>query len=88
MRLWLYWIILGLLAGSLAKWILPGRDPAGCIFTIFLGIVGAFVGGVIGAQLGWGAVSQGTFDLRSLALATLGAIVLLLIGRLFRRSLR
>jgi uncharacterized membrane protein YeaQ/YmgE (transglycosylase-associated protein family) len=84
--LWLYWIILGLIAGTLAKWILPGRDPAGCLFTIVLGIVGAFVGGLIGSYLGWGRVSQGTFDLRSIGIATLGAIVLLLIGRLVRRG--
>ena len=59
MPLWLSWILLGLIAGSLAKFILPGRDPSGCIFTIFLGIVGALVGGLIGTQLGWGTVTQG-----------------------------
>lgn len=85
MPLWLYWTLFGLLTGSLAKWILPGRDPAGCIFTIFLGIVGAFVGGLIGSYVGWGKVDQGQFDLRSIAIATLGAIVLLLLGRLLRR---
>jgi uncharacterized membrane protein YeaQ/YmgE (transglycosylase-associated protein family) len=84
--LWLYWIILGLIAGTLAKWILPGRDPAGCLFTIVLGIVGAFVGGLIGSYLGWGKVNQGSFDLRSIGIATLGAIVLLLLGRLVRRG--
>ena len=84
--LWLYWIILGLIAGTLAKWILPGRDPAGCLFTIVLGIVGAFVGGLIGSYLGWGRVTQGSFDLRSIGIATLGAIVLLLLGRLVRRG--
>lgn len=84
--LWLYWIVLGLIAGTLAKWILPGRDPAGCLFTIVLGIVGAFVGGLIGSYLGWGRVTQGSFDLRSIGIATLGAIVLLLVGRLVRRG--
>ena len=56
MPLWLYWILLGLLAGSLAKFLVPGRDPSGCIITILLGIVGAFIGGVIAIQLacvGW-----------------------------------
>jgi uncharacterized membrane protein YeaQ/YmgE (transglycosylase-associated protein family) len=62
--LWLYWILLGLIAGTLAKFLVPGRDPSGCIITILLGIVGAFIGG-------W--------------LATAGAIVLLLLGRLVRR---
>jgi uncharacterized membrane protein YeaQ/YmgE (transglycosylase-associated protein family) len=83
--LWLSWVLLGLIAGSLAKFLLPGRDPAGCIFTIFLGIIGAFVGGLIGTLLGWGTVTQGSLDLRSIGIATLGAMVLLLMGRLARR---
>ncbi len=85
MPLWLSWLLLGLIAGSLAKFIMPGRDPAGCIFTIFLGIIGALVGGLIGTWLGWGAVSQGTLDLRSIGIATFGALILLLVGRLVRR---
>ena len=85
MPLWLYWILLGLLAGTLAKFLVPGRDPSGCIVTIVLGIAGAFLGGLIGTQVGWGRVEQGTFDVRSVALATLGAIVLLVLGRLLRR---
>ena len=82
---WLYWILLGLLAGALAKFLVPGRDPSGCIVTIVLGIVGAFVGGLIGTWLGWGSVTRGSFDLRSIGLATLGAIVVLLLGRVARR---
>ncbi len=85
MPLWLYWILLGLVAGSLAKFLVPGRDPSGCIITILLGIIGAFLGGFIGTRLGWGTVTAGDFDLRSVALATFGAIVLLLLGRLVRR---
>ncbi len=85
MPLWLYWIILGLVAGTLAKFLVPGRDPSGCIITILLGIIGAFLGGFIGTRIGWGAVTAGDFDLRSVALATFGAIVLLLLGRLVRR---
>ena len=85
MPLWLYWIILGLVAGTLAKFLVPGRDPSGCIITILLGIIGSFLGGFIGTRLGWGAVTAGDFDLRSVALATFGAIVLLLLGRLVRR---
>ena len=84
MPLWLYWIVLGLIAGSLAKWILPGRDPAGCLFTIFLGITGALLGGLIGLYVGWGEVTQGELDLRSIGIATVGAIVVLVIGRLIR----
>ena len=85
MPLWLYWVLLGLLAGSLAKFLVPGRDPSGCIVTVVLGILGAFIGGLIGSALGWGHVSAGDFDLRSLGIATLGAIVVLLVGRLLRR---
>ncbi|MBA3657629.1 MAG: GlsB/YeaQ/YmgE family stress response membrane protein [Gemmatimonadaceae bacterium] len=85
MPLWLYWILLGLVAGTLAKYLVPGRDPSGCIVTVVLGIVGAFIGGLIGTRLGWGRVAAGSFDLRSIGIATLGAIVLLLMGRLVRR---
>lgn len=84
MPLWLYWTLLGLIAGSLAKWILPGRDPAGCVFTILLGIGGSLLGGLIGSFVGWGAVTQGELDLRSIGIATVGAIVVLVIGRLVR----
>ena len=82
--LWLSWIVLGLVAGTLAKFLVPGRDPSGCLVTILLGVIGAFVGGVIGTWLGWGRVS-GEFDLRSIGLATLGAMVLLVLGRLVGR---
>ena len=82
MPLWLHWILLGLLAGTLAKFLVPGRDPPGCIVTIALGLAGAFIGGWIGTAVGWGTVGQSEFSPRSIALATLGAIVLLLIGRL------
>jgi uncharacterized membrane protein YeaQ/YmgE (transglycosylase-associated protein family) len=83
--LWLYWALLGLLAGTLAKFLVPGRDPSGCLVTILLGIVGAFIGGFIGTALGWGRVTSGSFDPRSIAIATLGAVVVLLVGRLLRR---
>jgi uncharacterized membrane protein YeaQ/YmgE (transglycosylase-associated protein family) len=85
MPLWLYWILLGLVAGTLAKFLVPGRDPSGCVVTIILGIVGALLGGFIGTRIGWGTVTTGSFDFRSIGLATLGAIVLLLLGRVIRR---
>ncbi len=85
MPLWLHWVLLGLLAGALAKYLMPGRDPSGCIVTVVLGIVGAFIGGLIGTAVGWGSVTADRFEPRSLALATLGAIVILLVGRLIRR---
>jgi len=84
MTLWIYWVVLGLIAGSLAKFLMPGRDPTGCIFTIILGIVGALLGGWVGTRIGWGTVTQGTLDLRSIAIATFGALILLLLGRLVR----
>jgi uncharacterized membrane protein YeaQ/YmgE (transglycosylase-associated protein family) len=85
--LWLHWIILGFLAGALAKFLVPGRDPAGCIVTIALGLAGAFIGGWIGSILGWGRITSSHFSLRSLALATLGAMMLLVLGRVvFSRS--
>jgi uncharacterized membrane protein YeaQ/YmgE (transglycosylase-associated protein family) len=86
MPLWLHWIILGLVAGALAKFLVPGRDPAGCLITVALGILGAVIGGWIGSIFGWGVVSQTRFDPRSIVLATLGAIVVLLLGRLMVRK--
>ncbi len=85
MPLWLHWILLGLVAGALAKFLIPGRDPSGCIITILLGIAGAFIGGWLGTFFGWGRVTQGTFNLRSIVIATVGAAVLLLVGRLVLR---
>ena len=74
------WILVGLVAGALAKLVMPGKDPGGCIVTTLIGIAGAVIGGFIGSALGWGTV-QG-FDLRSLLLAVGGAVLLLLIYRL------
>lgn len=69
------WIVLGLVVGVLAKWIASGRQPPAIVMTILLGIGGAVVGGFLGSELGLGTV-QG-FDLRSLALALGGALLLL-----------
>ncbi len=75
----LAWILFGLVVGVVAKFIMPGKDPSGCIITIVLGIVGSAVGGLIGTQLGWGGVNE--FDLKSFGLAVLGALVCLAIYR-------
>jgi len=69
------WLLLGLIAGVLAKWIMPGRDPGGFFVTILVGIAGAFVGGFLGTQFGLGDVSG--LNLGSIALATIGAFLLL-----------
>jgi uncharacterized membrane protein YeaQ/YmgE (transglycosylase-associated protein family) len=71
----LSWIVLGLIVGVLAKWIMPGDDPGGLVVTILIGVAGAFVGGYIGTALGFGTVTG--FNLGSLALATGGALLLL-----------
>lgn len=76
----LSWIVLGLLAGGIAKFLMPGKDTGGCLITIVLGILGASVGGWIGTQLGFGSVQQ--FDFRGLGIAILGSMVLLLIYRM------
>lgn len=85
----LAWILFGLLAGAVAQVLVPGNDPGGrglvgIVVTILLGIVGAFIGGLIGNALGFGGVTE--FDLRSLAIAVLGAIVFLALWRALNRG--
>lgn len=76
----LSWIVFGLIAGAIAKLLTPGRDGGGCIVTTILGIVGALLGGWIATLLGFGGVMS--FDLRSLGVAVLGAILLLVLLRM------
>jgi uncharacterized membrane protein YeaQ/YmgE (transglycosylase-associated protein family) len=78
----LAWIVLGLIVGFLAKLVMPGRDPGGVVITILLGIAGALLGGFVGSALGLGDVNG--INIGSVALATLGAILLLLIYRVTR----
>jgi uncharacterized membrane protein YeaQ/YmgE (transglycosylase-associated protein family) len=80
----LYWILMGLIVGLLARLIMPGKDKAGIIITILLGIAGAFVGGYIGSLLGIGTVTG--FNIISLLLATGGAVLLLLIYRAVKKK--
>jgi len=79
----LAWIVFGLIAGALAKFIMPGRDPGGIIVTILIGIAGAVLGGFIGSFLGFGGVSD--FDPRSLGIAILGALLLLWFYRIMKK---
>lgn len=79
----LSWIAVGLVAGALAKLIMPGKDPGGIIITILLGIAGAVIGGYIGSALGWGTTSG--FNLMTILLAIAGAVILLIIYRVIKR---
>lgn len=79
----LSWIVLGLLAGALAKWIMPGKDGGGWIITMILGIAGAFVGGWIGTIIGFGSVTG--VNIGSILTAIVGALVLLAIYRLIKK---
>jgi uncharacterized membrane protein YeaQ/YmgE (transglycosylase-associated protein family) len=72
------WIVFGLIVGALAKLIMPGRDPGGCLITIILGIVGAVIGGYLGRALGL----YGPTEPAGFVMATLGAIIVLAIYRL------
>ena len=75
------WIILGLLAGFIAKAILPGDDPGGIIVTAILGVVGAILAGLIATAIGFGDPIDEFFDFSTWVAAIIGAIVLLLIYR-------
>lgn len=83
------WIIFGLIAGAIAKLLMPGRDPGGWIVTILLGIAGAVIGGWIGRAI-WGSPGVNGWDVGSFGLAILGAIILLAVYRVAigRRSTR
>ncbi|HBL27857.1 MAG TPA: GlsB/YeaQ/YmgE family stress response membrane protein [Acidobacteria bacterium] len=76
------WVVMGLLAGLIAKALVPGKDPGGCFITVLIGIVGAVLGGFLATFLGFGGISG--FDWRSLVIAVAGAAALLVLLRLFR----
>jgi uncharacterized membrane protein YeaQ/YmgE (transglycosylase-associated protein family) len=80
----LLWALFGLIAGAIAKFLMPGKQPGGILLTIVLGIIGAIVGGFIGAQVGWGDVTG--FDIRSMLLAVGGGVLVLFIYGLLARG--
>jgi uncharacterized membrane protein YeaQ/YmgE (transglycosylase-associated protein family) len=82
----LSWIVFGLIAGIIAKLLMPGRDPGGCIVTMLLGVAGAFVGGFLYRLVTETEVLYFEFDLASFAIVVLGAVVVLVVYRLILRS--
>jgi len=72
------WILIGLIAGAIAKLLMPGRDPGGCIVTILIGIAGAVLAGFVGQSVGWYKAGEGA----GLIAAIVGALVILLVYRL------
>ena len=74
----LAWIVIGGIAGAIAKLLMPGRDPGGCIITVLLGVVGALVAGWLGRQLGWYQAGEGA----GFVAAIVGAFLILLVYRL------
>jgi uncharacterized membrane protein YeaQ/YmgE (transglycosylase-associated protein family) len=77
----LWTIILGLVAGVIAKFLMPGRDPGGFVITILLGIAGAFVATMLGRSLGWYGQGEGA----GLIGAVVGAVIVLIVYRLVAR---
>ena len=81
----LSWIIFGLIAGIIAKWIMPGKDPGGFIVTILIGVAGAFVGGWLGSITGIGGPVTG-YSVGSMVTAVIGALVLLAAYRILKKA--
>jgi uncharacterized membrane protein YeaQ/YmgE (transglycosylase-associated protein family) len=75
------WIVLGLIAGAIAKLIMPGDDPGGIIVTMLLGIVGAVIGGFLGSRI-FGVGLESFWNLQTWIVAIIGSLILLVIYRL------
>ncbi len=78
---WIVWIIIGGIAGAIAKLLMPGKDPGGCIVTILLGIAGALLAGFIGQAIGLDSAANGAGFIG----AIVGAFIILFIYRLILR---
>lgn len=74
----LYTLLIGLVIGAIAKFLMPGRDPGGCIITILLGIAGSFVASFLGQAMGWYLPGQPA----GFIFSVIGAMILLLIYRM------
>jgi len=81
---WVVWILIGLIAGWIAKRIVPGEEPGGCLFTIVIGVAGAVLAGYLGQRLGWYERGEGAGFLA----AIVGAVLLLIVYRAIARLLR
>ena len=79
---WFWWIVIGLIAGAIAKLIMPGKDPGGCFVTILLGIAGALLAGFLGKAVGWYEPGEGAGFLA----AIVGSFLILLVYRLFLKK--
>ena len=84
----LYWIILGLIAGAIAKAIHPGKDPQGCIVTMIIGIVGSVLGGFIARLLGLSGEPGDNSFIYNLLIAVAGAVIALAIWAALTRNKR
>jgi uncharacterized membrane protein YeaQ/YmgE (transglycosylase-associated protein family) len=84
----LFWIIVGLIAGALAKLVMPGDDPGGAIVTIIIGIVGAVIGGFLLSLIGIGGGASGNGFITSIIAGIIGAVILLAIYRVVAPKLR
>jgi uncharacterized membrane protein YeaQ/YmgE (transglycosylase-associated protein family) len=79
---YLWMLLIGLIVGAIAKFLMPGKDPGGCLITMLIGIVGALIAGFLGRSLGWYAEGEPVGFLASVV----GAIVLLLLYRLLTKG--
>lgn len=82
----LAWIIFGLVAGVIAKLIMPGKDPGGWIVTALLGVGGSYLGGFIGGKLLGIEAGTNDFSITNMATAIVGAILLLLAYRFYQKN--
>lgn len=80
----IWMLIIGLIVGAIAKFLMPGRDPGGFIVTILIGIVGALIAGFLGRALGW----YGEGEPAGFIASVVGAILLLVVYRLFTKGRR